>query len=670
VNTPDSHSPLHAPPLSLLQAIAACSPDGIFAKDLHGRYLYANHAAARAVGRRPDELPGLSDADLYPREQAATRLEMHRRVVGHGRSASCEETLDTAQGRQVFHTVLGPLFDTAGRLIGVFGISRDLSLHRPDRAVEAPVTAATSRAASAYSAASAAPDPAVLDDSMLPSLIGDEPEMLQQIRREYVDSAQTLASELAAALHVGDNGTVAELTHRLKSSARVVGAMALGEICGRVERAARAADSAAVQLLRHELMAAIATVSALLQARLGDAAAATEGPAPPLPAVLIVDDDGFQQQMLGRQLAQLGVEPVEAVGSGAQALERLRGHDGSNMLLMMDLSMPGMDGIELMRRLAAHGFRGGLALISAADERVLESGARLAIEHRLNVVCHLHKPVSPQALRDALLRWRGHMPAPHRRPSKVYGAEELRRALVGGELRVHYQPKVRVRDGGLDGVEALVRWQHPVDGLVYPDSFIHTAEQHGLVDQLTDVVLDLSLDQAVAWRRQGLSTRVAVNVSMDNLVRLDFPELVLARVAAHGLGTDSLTLEVTESRLMQDLRASLDILTRLRLHGIGLAIDDFGTGHSSLSQLRDLPFDELKIDRGFVHGSPQSTAQRAIVVASIEMAHHLGMRTVAEGVEDPSDWDAVRAAGCDIAQGWFIGKPMPGPQLVEWLAAR
>jgi EAL domain-containing protein (putative c-di-GMP-specific phosphodiesterase class I) len=286
------------------------------------------------------------------------------------------------------------------------------------------------------------------------------------------------------------------------------------------------------------------------------------------------------------------------------------------------------------------------------------------------VVCHLHKPVSPQALRGALQRWRGHTQQPQRRQAKVYGADELRRALQGDEFRVHYQPKLLLADGGLVGVEALVRWQHPVDGLVYPDSFIHTAEQHGLVDPLTDVVLDLSLAQAAAWRAQGLTPRVAVNVSMDSLVRLDFPERVLARVAAHGLVADDLMLEVTESRLIQDLRASLDILTRLRLNGIGLAIDDFGTGHSSLAQLRDLPFDELKIDRGFVHGSRQSSTQRAIVAASIEMAHQLGMRTVAEGVEDQADWDAVRAAGCDIAQGWFIGKPMPGPQLLEWLAAR
>jgi EAL domain-containing protein (putative c-di-GMP-specific phosphodiesterase class I) len=161
---------------------------------------------------------------------------------------------------------------------------------------------------------------------------------------------------------------------------------------------------------------------------------------------------------------------------------------------------------------------------------------------------------------------------------------------------------------------------------------------------------------------------VAINISMDNLARLDFPEVLLGEAARHGVAPTDLMLEVTESRLMGDARAPMDILTRLRLNRIGLSIDDFGTGHSSLAQLRDLPFDELKIDRGFVHGSSEESTQHAIFKASLEMAHQLGMTAVAEGVEDRADWNFARAAGCDLAQGYFIGRPMPARQLDAWAA--
>jgi EAL domain-containing protein (putative c-di-GMP-specific phosphodiesterase class I) len=221
-------------------------------------------------------------------------------------------------------------------------------------------------------------------------------------------------------------------------------------------------------------------------------------------------------------------------------------------------------------------------------------------------------------------------------------------------------------DGALIGVEALVRWQHPVDGLVYPGRFIAVAEAHSLIDGLTRAVLRQALAQSRRWRGTGLALRVAVNVSMDNLARLDFPEFVQSEILRHGVPPTDLLLEVTESRLMVDARASMDILTRLRLKQVGLSIDDFGTGHSSLAQLRDIPFDELKIDRGFVHGICDHATQRAIFTASLEMAHQLGMKVVAEGVEDRSHWDFVRAAGCDVAQGYFIARPMPADALAAW----
>jgi EAL domain-containing protein (putative c-di-GMP-specific phosphodiesterase class I) len=235
-----------------------------------------------------------------------------------------------------------------------------------------------------------------------------------------------------------------------------------------------------------------------------------------------------------------------------------------------------------------------------------------------------------------------------------------------GALFNHYQPQVELASGAVLAVEALARWSEP-QGTIFPDRFIETAEQHGLIDELTIGVLRRALQQARTWRERGLELRVSVNVSMANLVALDFPDVVAAEAAAHGVPTASLLLEVTESRLMADPRAPLEILTRLRLKGVGLAIDDFGTGHSSLAQLRDLPFDELKIDRGFVHGAHADRSLRAILEASVRLARQMGMRTVAEGVEDADDWAVVRDAGCDAAQGWFMGRAMAPDAVPAWI---
>jgi len=212
-----------------------------------------------------------------------------------------------------------------------------------------------------------------------------------------------------------------------------------------------------------------------------------------------------------------------------------------------------------------------------------------------------------------------------------------------------------------------VRWHHPRDGLIYPDRFIGMAEEHGLIDQLTRAVIKNAASQARLWMEEGLSLTVAVNVSMDNLAALDFPDYIEREMRTAKLPPTGLMLELTESRLMKDRVAPLDILTRLRLKHIGLSIDDFGTGHSSLAQLRDIPFDELKVDRGFVHGAWRNPLLRAIFEASLSMARQLRMKTVAEGVEDQADWEFLRDSGCDLAQGYFIARPMAADALIEWI---
>lgn len=382
--------------------------------------------------------------------------------------------------------------------------------------------------------------------------------------------------------------------------------------------------------------------------------------------MLIVDDDPLALKILTRQLASIGYQSVTACERVSDAKAMLDDGLPTVDLVFCDLQMPDVDGVEFVRHLAHIGFDGALVVVSGEDGRILHTAERLAQAHQIPVLGAFPKPVTVQQLRDVMVRFgtlRGSRALRERHP---FSLKEFRRAIDERELINHYQPKVALGTGLLHGVEALVRWQHPRVGLVYPDQFVALAEEGKLIDALTERVLENALDQVRRWQDHGLAMHMAVNVSMDSLAALDFPDMVAQRVQRAGVGHSVLTLEVTESRLMKDMRSQLDTLARLRLKRIGLSIDDFGTGHSSLTQLRDVPFDELKLDSSFVTGCATDSDLTAIVSTTIAMARQLGLRTVAEGIETRSDWDFLRGLGCDLGQGYFVARPMPGDALVEW----
>ena len=383
--------------------------------------------------------------------------------------------------------------------------------------------------------------------------------------------------------------------------------------------------------------------------------------------VLVLDDEPFMLKLLGHMLAAQGYTQVTTCDSGHVALDCIDSPNGAPDLILADLNMPQMDGIEFVRKLVERHYAGSLILVSGEDERVLQSAEKLVQAHRVTVLGRLHKPPTPKGLAALLKKWSPPSQAGPRAARKSYGADEVRAAITNGELVNYYQPKVAAATGKVVGVEALVRWRHPVDGMVLPDQFIGVAEEHGLIDDLTRVVLTSALAQLKAWLAAGLALRVAVNVSMDNLASLDFLDFVVGQAATAGVSPKHVVLEVTESRLMNDLRASLEILTRLRLKRFGLSIDDFGTGHSSLAQLHNIPFDELKVDQSFVHGAWSDATARAIYEASLSLAKQLHMDVVAEGVEDRADFNFVVRSGCQMAQGYFIAKPMPAADLRQWM---
>ena len=252
------------------------------------------------------------------------------------------------------------------------------------------------------------------------------------------------------------------------------------------------------------------------------------------------------------------------------------------------------------------------------------------------------------------------------RQDRKLGAAELRQALGSGQLSAYYQPKASLVSGGgwkIDAVEALVRWQHPELGLVMPDEFIPLAERSGLIAELTEQVLAQALRQMRAWNAIGLKLRCAVNLAPSLVTDLDLPDRVARLVAENGLDGAQLTLELTETATMQDPTAAMDILTRLRVKNIGLSLDDFGTGFSSLTRLYQMPFGEMKIDKSLVMNVPRSREANTIVESLIELAHNLGLKVCAEGVESRAALDLLEILNCDCCQGYFISRALPGTEI-------
>jgi EAL domain-containing protein (putative c-di-GMP-specific phosphodiesterase class I) len=241
----------------------------------------------------------------------------------------------------------------------------------------------------------------------------------------------------------------------------------------------------------------------------------------------------------------------------------------------------------------------------------------------------------------------------------------LESALKKQRLHMFYQPKVRLRDGALASVEALVRWDDPELGSIEPSRFVPLAEEHGLIDELTQWGLRTILRQWLDWCEEGIDLQIAFNISALSLQHLDFPDLVERMCSGLEVPTDRLVLELTEGAT-QPLVKLMDTLTRFRIKGIGLAIDDFGTGYSSLMLLRQLPFTEVKIDRAFVADVPRSRDSRLIVRAIIELARGLGIVSTAEGIETVEQLRALSELGCDLAQGYLVSPPIDPRELKSW----
>ncbi|STQ90966.1 EAL domain-containing protein (putative c-di-GMP-specific phosphodiesterase class I) [Iodobacter fluviatilis] len=383
--------------------------------------------------------------------------------------------------------------------------------------------------------------------------------------------------------------------------------------------------------------------------------------------VFIVEDSLIQRMHAAALCTELGLRVMGEASDGNEALLLLQNSPLPDVMLI-DLEMPGMDGIELIQELAHREIAVSVIVSSAKEDALISSVETMLQAYGLPVLGAIKKPLTLPQLSKALDHFKPiSKESPQSRPEVVMAASEITKALVEHQFIAYFQPKISIKTGVIKGVETLIRWQHPEKGLVMPSQFISIAEEQGLINELTMEILDLALQQCRHWHERGLKITVAINLSMLSLSNSTFAEHIAQKVASYAIDPSFIVLEITETAVMGDVGNALGTLARLRLKGFGLSIDDYGTGFSSMQQLSRIPFTELKLDRSFVDGAHAKPHLRAILASAIEIAKKLDLRSVAEGVECVEDLAVLQELGCDIVQGYLTAKPMPGDEIVPWL---
>lgn len=382
--------------------------------------------------------------------------------------------------------------------------------------------------------------------------------------------------------------------------------------------------------------------------------------------ILVVDDDGVVGTLVSNMARSIGFHCI--VTKDAANCHKLVTADTA--VIILDLIMPGMDGIEVLRLLGEQKCRARIVLMSGMDKRVIETAKKLARTLGLVVVGHLQKPFGVEELRAALgdiAPVESPMVA-QEKPKLDYPDAELARAFAQAEFVNYYQPQISLKTGMVTGVEVLSRWLNPRRGVIVPDHFIARAESMGFIDALFWSTAEMALADVNQFRdRLGMQSRLSLNASIYTLRDLKFPDTFMALLDQHGFPAGNIVIEITETGLIRELAHTLDVLTRLRMKTIQLSIDDFGTGYAMMQQLQNIPATELKIDMSLIQNMQASESDRIMVEKTIEMGHGLGMEIMAEGVTSKEQIKLLQRMGCDGAQGFLFSHPLPPAELAQWL---
>ncbi len=373
--------------------------------------------------------------------------------------------------------------------------------------------------------------------------------------------------------------------------------------------------------------------------------------------LLIIDDE--------RPICDLISDVAEAYGYRAfsatsydEAREILE--TVSPNLIFIDLMLPDVDGIEIVRNIGAGKCDAKIVMMSGVNHKILASAIRVAVNQGLNVLGYLTKPFSVREVRELL--------DTGRRQEILPGEDELAHAIEHDKLTLFYQPKVQLghdQSMSVTGAEALLRWRHADYGLIMPDRILPVAEANDFMKPLTDSVIRMAIGQLRDWKNEGLDVVVSVNMPPNLLTDRHLPDQLAVMMADAQLDPGQLCLEMTENVAISDYVDAAEILTRFRLKGFGLALDDFGTGHSSLIQLHQMPFSELKIDRSFITEIETNHDAQIIVRAIVDLARNLELTVCAEGVETAGSLRYLRSVGCHLVQGYYFGRPTPPEAFAE-----
>lgn len=384
--------------------------------------------------------------------------------------------------------------------------------------------------------------------------------------------------------------------------------------------------------------------------------------------VLVVDDNELQRLVSSEILRSLGINRIFEAANGSEALTLVRTQEIEPAVMLVDLHMPGMDGIELIQAMAKLNPHIAIIIVSGADSILLDTLGSMVRACKMTMLGALSKPLNGMLLQEKLARYQPAVlpPVPPRtrlRPS----AQDIKRAIRLNQIQPFYQPKVSLKQAKVVGFEALARWCDPLKGVTYPSEFIDLATEYGLLKDLTLNMLDSTLADMRAWNSLGLNPTISLNIAVTLLEDVDFANQIIRRVKNANISPTKILLEITESALMKDQAIALGTIGRLKLNGFGFSIDDYGTGFSSMQQLSYIAFSELKIDRSFVCRVSESEHLRNIVQSAFDMGQRLGLITVAEGVETLEELTLLRDMGCNEIQGYLFAPAMPACDVLPWL---
>ena len=384
---------------------------------------------------------------------------------------------------------------------------------------------------------------------------------------------------------------------------------------------------------------------------------------------LVVDDERDQRYLLAKTLAGMGTARVIEAPSGHDGLAMLDRAGGAVDILVTDLQMPGMDGLELLRRVGDRKMPIAVIIVSALDSVLVASAATMAQAYGVRVIRTIDKPATRAKFYAVLEQFRN--PAPEKTASSgvefAPSAHDVLEGISAGQIEPAFQRVLELETGDVVGAEALARWRHPARGLLGPDVFLPPLARAGYLDELSWIMLSLAAMESGIWRSSDLKATVSLNVSATSLADPGYAEAVTQIVTGHGLEPAQMILELTETEAILNIASALENLTRRRIRGFGLAIDDYGVGYSSMQAM---PFTEIKIDRSFVCAAATDPKYRLMVEHTIAVAHQLGLKTVAEGVETRTDCHLLASMGCELIQGFAVSKPLEGAEFLRWMTER